>query len=226
MALSERLGLPQVVAHTLNWTTIPAQLAGDLPRLEAQVERLSRLAAEHGFANWFLEAQVLAGWLAARRDRDHGALGSMRRSLDQRTASGTAFAQTWLWLVLADACLAVGATTEAIAAVREGLAGVKATEERFCEAELHRAHAAALLAHDRGMAAAAERALVQALEAARGRQARMSELRAAADLARLWAEAGRRREAHDLLAPVYAWFTEGFATPDLRGARELLEVSR
>jgi predicted ATPase len=76
------------------------------------------------------------------------------------------------------------------------------------------------------MAAAAERALVQALEAARGRQARMSELRAAADLARLWAEAGRRREAHDLLAPVYAWFTEGFATPDLRGARELLEVSR
>jgi hypothetical protein len=56
MVLSERLGLPQVVAHTLNWSAMPAQLAGDLPRLEAQVERLSRLAAKHGFANWFPEA--------------------------------------------------------------------------------------------------------------------------------------------------------------------------
>jgi predicted ATPase len=221
-ALGERLGLPQVLAHTLNWTAILAQLAGDLPRLEAQVERLSRLAAEHGFENWFPEAQILAGWMVARRDRDRGALGSMRRYLDQRTASGTAFARTWLWLVLADACLAVGATTEAIAAVREGLTGVEATEERFCEAELHRAHAAALLAHDRGMLAEAERALVRALEAARARQARMSELRAAADLGRLWVEAGRCHEARDLLAPVYGWFTEGFGTPDLRGARELL----
>jgi predicted ATPase len=43
-------------------------------------------------------------------------------------------------------------------------------------------------------------------------------------LARLWAEKGRRREAHDLLAPVYGWFTEGFDTPDLVDAKALLEA--
>ena len=150
----------------------------------------------------------------------------MRRCLDQRTASGTAFARTWLWLVLSDACLAVGENTEAIAAAREGLAGIEATEERFCEAELHRTHAAALLAHDRATLPDAEQALLQALGAARARRARMSELRAATDLARQWAEAGRRREARDLLAPVRAWFTEGFEVPDLKAAKALLDELR
>ncbi len=40
-------------------------------------------------------------------------------------------------------------------------------------------------------------------------------------LARLWAAQGKRAEAHDLLAPVYAWFTEGFDTPDLKDAKAL-----
>jgi class 3 adenylate cyclase/predicted ATPase len=224
LALSERLGLPQVLAHVLNWTAIRAQLASDLPRLEAQVARVTRLATEHGFANWFPEARILAGWLAARRDRERAALGPMRDHLERRSGTGTALARTWLWLVLADACLAVGANAEAVAAAREGLAGAEASEERFCEAELHRVHAAALLAHDRTLLADAERALATAVAEARNRGARMSELRAAVDLARLWAERGARRDAYDLLAPVHGWFTEGFDTPDLRDAKALLDV--
>jgi predicted ATPase len=51
----------------------------------------------------------------------------------------------------------------------------------------------------------------------------MFELRAAASLARLWAEQGRRAEAHELLAPVYGWFTEGFDTADLKCAKALLD---
>ena len=224
MALSERIGLPQVLAHTLNWTAIPAQLTGDLPKLEAQVERLTQLATEHGFANWFPEAQILAGWMGAKHGRDRAALGLMRRYIEQRTASGTAFAQTWLSLVLAEACLAVGANEEAIMAVREGLAKVRTTEERFCEAELHRAHAVALLAEDRAMLADAERALAKAVEVARARRARMSELRAATALATLWAERSERRKAHDLIAPVHAWFTEGLGNGDLVRARGLIDA--
>jgi len=34
---------------------------------------------------------------------------------------------------------------------------------------------------------------------------------------------GRAREARDLLAPVYNWFTEGFDTKDLKEARTLLD---
>jgi len=42
-------------------------------------------------------------------------------------------------------------------------------------------------------------------------------------LARLWGEQKKRNEAHDLLAPVYGWFTEGFDTCDLQEARALLD---
>ena len=51
----------------------------------------------------------------------------------------------------------------------------------------------------------------------------MWELRAAASLARLRRDQGRRAEACDLLAPVYGWFTEGFDTPDLKETKALLD---
>jgi predicted ATPase len=49
------------------------------------------------------------------------------------------------------------------------------------------------------------------------------ELRAAASLARLWRDQGKRDEARELLAPVYGWFTEGFDTLDLKEAKALLD---
>ena len=54
-------------------------------------------------------------------------------------------------------------------------------------------------------------------------KAKSLELRAATSLARLWGERGRRTEGHDLLAPVYGWFTEGFDTADLKEAQALLD---
>ncbi|UVC18271.1 hypothetical protein [Mesorhizobium onobrychidis] len=52
------------------------------------------------------------------------------------------------------------------------------------------------------------------------------ELRAATSLARLWRVQGKHADARDLLAPVYAWFTEGFATPDLKEAKAMLDTLR
>ena len=51
-------------------------------------------------------------------------------------------------------------------------------------------------------------------------QANSWELRAATSYARLMRD---RRRAGDLLTPVYGWFTEGFATKDLKDAKALLE---
>jgi predicted ATPase len=41
-------------------------------------------------------------------------------------------------------------------------------------------------------------------------------------MARLWRDQGKRDEAHELLAPVFRWFTEGFDTRDLKEAKALL----
>jgi predicted ATPase len=60
------------------------------------------------------------------------------------------------------------------------------------------------------------------LAVARQQQAKSLELRAATSLARLWRDQGKVREARELLAPVYGWFTEGFDTRDLKEAKALL----
>jgi predicted ATPase len=72
--------------------------------------------------------------------------------------------------------------------------------------------------------AEAESCFHHAIAIAQSQQAKSLELRAATSLARLWQQQGKRQEAHDLLAPVYGWFTEGFDTADLQEAKALLEV--
>ena len=91
------------------------------------------------------------------------------------------------------------------------------------DADLHRCLAGVLLRLDPGDAARAEGEFRRALEFARSQSARLFELRAARDLARLRRDQGRLADAHGLLAPVYSSFTEGFAFPDLIEARALLE---
>jgi predicted ATPase len=74
-----------------------------------------------------------------------------------------------------------------------------------------------------GAPAEAEACFCEALDIARRQKAKLWELRAATHLARLWQSQGKRHEAKELLAPIYAWFTEGFDTPPLEEARALLE---
>ena len=116
-----------------------------------------------------------------------------------------------------------GSPTQALALLTEALAIVERTQERWFEAELHRLRAEALLAGSPRDVAEAEASLRRALAVAREQGAKFWELRAAITLARLWRDQGKRREARDLLAPVYGWFTEGFDTLDLKEAKALLD---
>jgi predicted ATPase len=92
----------------------------------------------------------------------------------------------------------------------------------YCEAELYRLKGMLLQAVEGS--GEAEACFLQALDVARRQQAKSWELRAATSLARLWQQQGKRAEAHELLAPIYSWFTEGFDTADLRDARTLLSA--
>jgi predicted ATPase len=97
-----------------------------------------------------------------------------------------------------------------------------ATGECHYQAELHRLRGAVLV--ETGEDAQAAVWLQRAIDTARSQQAKSLELRAATSLARLWADQGKRLQAHDMLAPVYTWFTEGFDTADLKEARALLDA--
>ena len=106
--------------------------------------------------------------------------------------------------------------------IAEALAFVERTEERLYEAELHRLKAELLLQQSQDNALEAEACFQKALDVSRHQQAKSLELRAATSLTHLWQQQGKTTEAHDLLAPVYNWFTEGFDTQDLKDAKALL----
>jgi predicted ATPase len=96
-------------------------------------------------------------------------------------------------------------------------------EERWWEAEIARLRGVLLLQQTGKPQAEAETWLRRALDVAHRQQAKSLELRAAMSLSRLWQQQGKRVEARELLAPIYAWFTEGFDTADLQEAKALLE---
>ena len=85
-------------------------------------------------------------------------------------------------------------------------------EERWWEAEVSRLRGVLLLRQTGTPQAEAETWLQRALDVARRQEAKSLELRAAMSLSRLWQQQGKRAEAHELLAPIYSWFTEGFDT--------------
>jgi len=121
----------------------------------------------------------------------------------------------------ADAQLASGKPEAALASVTAGLKAVEKTGGAPLEAELHRVKGEALLA-GAGTLSEAETAIEQAIAVASRQNAKSWELRCAMSLARLRRQQGRPQEAAARLAPIYAWFTEGFDTADLKEAKALL----
>ena len=97
------------------------------------------------------------------------------------------------------------------------------TKERWCEVEIHRIAGEITLMAPEPDSVKAQAYFERALAVARQQQAKSWELRAAMSMARLWRDQGKRQQAHDLLAPVYSRFTEGFDTLDLKWAKTLLE---
>jgi predicted ATPase len=102
------------------------------------------------------------------------------------------------------------------------MTAVGTTKEKWCEADIHRTAGEIALMLPEQDAAKAEAHFERALAIAREQKAKFWELRAAMSMARLWRGQGQRLQAHDLLAPVYGWFTEGFDTLDLKEAKALL----
>jgi predicted ATPase len=96
--------------------------------------------------------------------------------------------------------------------------------DRYTEVALHRLHGDLL--RTTGDLLGADQIYRRQLLSGSGRTLGVLELRAAISLTRLWRDQGKRTEAHDLLAPIYGWFTEGFDTPVLQDAKALLDQLR
>jgi predicted ATPase len=148
----------------------------------------------------------------------------MQQGLAAYRATGAELFRTYWLALLAEAYGTAGQVQEGLQALDEALTLVDKNGERYWEAELYRRKGELLRQSGvRGAEPGAEVCLRQALAVARRQQAKALELRAALSLSRLWYQQGQRAEVYRLLAEVYGWFTEGFATADLQEAKTLLD---
>jgi predicted ATPase len=123
--------------------------------------------------------------------------------------------------VLAKGYAACGMPAEGMAVLDEALKFAADTNAKYQYPELLRTKGELLLRIDAGDPSA-EDWLRSSLALAREEGTKMLELRAAASLALLARDRDDGSRARDVLEPVYAWFTEGFDTPDLLEAKSLL----
>jgi predicted ATPase len=131
----------------------------------------------------------------------------VRQGIAAYRATGAALYVPHACTVLAEVSDHLGHAEDGLQALAEAHTLVEQQEERFWEAEIHRLRGILLLRQPGTPQTEAEACFQQALDVARHQQAKSLELRAAMSLARLWQHQGKRAEAHELLAPVYGWFT-------------------
>jgi hypothetical protein len=215
--LAEELKHPQTTTITLWFKAWLEYQRGEREAAAQTAQQLRELATAHGFVHWLDLTIVLphttskalaAPTLAAL----HGEL----------RASGfvTVWRKVFSLCVFAQLCAEAGHAAEGLRA----LASIADADRlAYLAPEVHRLEGELLLCHPAPRAADAERCFATAIDIARERSEKSLELRATASLSRLWNEQGKREEARRLLAEVYAWFTEGFDTSDLREAKALLD---
>jgi DNA-binding SARP family transcriptional activator/predicted ATPase len=219
LALVEALAHPYSLAAALVWSAWLHQMRRE-PRLaQVQAERAIAHAQQQGFRN--TESLVILGWALAQQGQVTAGIAQIRQGLERRRAMEAWLHQPAFLALLAECYGLAGQPEQGLSVLEEGLSRVAATGERWTEAELHRLQGE-LLQMSGADAEQVEGCFQQALVVARQQEAKSLELRAAISLGRLWQQQGKRTQAHDLLAGVYAWFSEGFDTPDLQDANALL----
>jgi predicted ATPase len=220
-SLDHELSLCNALGQCACWIAL---LVGDLAAAERYVAMLLDHSAKYALPAWHASGRCFDGILRIKQGNVADGLNVLRTGLDE--LSKTRFETRYLPFLaqLAEASSRVGEIASGRAAIEQALERCHRDEELWYLPELLRIKGEILLREGGSDAiAAAETQFLQSLDWARRQEVLSWELRAATSLARSWRSQGRPGDAREQLASVYGRFTEGFATADLRAAKQLLD---
>ncbi len=221
IAAARRLAhLPSLAVSLTNGTTV-LSLLGDDVVLDEWVNQVVAVTTEQSFPVWRAQGNILRGWVKFKNGDVAEGISLLRSGSSAYRATGAVAYMPHFLALLAEACEVAGQVEDAGNLLDDALQIVERTGQRWLAAELNRLKGKLLLRQ--GHSEAAEQLYGKALGIAQEQGAKFWELRAAVSLAELGRDQGRRSDAHDCLAPVYSWFTEGFDMRDLKGAKALLD---
>jgi tetratricopeptide (TPR) repeat protein len=228
LIVAREVGHPFSLGAALALDSLFHLLRRDVGALEERGAEVARLAEEKGFLFLAGVGIFKLGWVSAQQGRIEEGIAQLHQALDIYRATGVRFTLTDLLGSLAEAYGMAGQIERGLEFMSQALAEVERGGERYYEAELYRLKGELLLrkAETKDRAALEKEAEVcfrQSLDVARRQMAKSFELRTAISLGRLLKKQGKESEAKKLLKDIYGWFTEGFDTPDLKAAKELIE---
>ena len=220
---AREIGHAATLMYGLSNTTMTHIFCGNCATADAQANELVALANEKGALFWRAYVMMHQGKVLAMTGKSTDALQMFTSGVNALRATGTTLYMPWYLSLLAMAYAELGQHDDAWRCLDEATTTIETGGERWFEAEICRTAGEVALMQPEPSAAKAETYFEHALAVARKQQAKSLELRASMSMARLWRDQGKKQAAHDLLAPVYGWFTEGFETLDLKQAKDLLD---
>jgi class 3 adenylate cyclase/predicted ATPase len=222
MALAQELAHPYSQVLVQHFATWLHHRRREVLAVQAQGDALAALATAHGFPLWAAFGTYWQGWALAMQSQSETGLVQIYQGMEAVLATGNTLSRPFCLVLLAEAAEHAGQVAEGLRLLAEALTAFEASRRGDMLTEAYRLQGELLLRQSVPDAPQAEVCFQQALTIARRQQAKSWELRAAMSLSRLWQQQGKRAAAHELLAPVYGWFTEGFDTVDLQEAKVLL----
>ncbi|MCH9052953.1 MAG: hypothetical protein IIA72_18120 [Proteobacteria bacterium] len=222
LAMAEQLSHPFTHAWALGFAAIVHQHGRETQLAHEQAQAVISIAIEHEFPQLLGAMHVVRGWALAQQGLLEEGVDEIRAGIATWETTESKAERSYFLAVLAETLSKAGQRDEALRVLDQALDLVAETEEQWWAAEIYRLKGELLLIQEADTTEI-EGHFHKAIEVARQQSARLLELRATTSLARLWQSQGRRQDAHDLLCPVYDWFTEGFDTADLKDAKALLD---
>jgi class 3 adenylate cyclase/predicted ATPase len=220
---AREIGQAASLMYALLVASITHVICGNYAAANALVDELIALTDQTASLFWGAWAVMQRGCILALTGKASDAVQTITSGVTAwRSTGSTAMMPSYL-SYLARAHAELGQFDDAMRCIGEAITTVETTKERWFEAEANRIAGEIALLLPEPDVAKAEACFERALAVARKQQAKSWELRAAMSMARIWRDQGRRQQARDLLAPLYAWFTEGFDTRDLKEAKVLLD---
>jgi predicted ATPase len=211
------------IAEAMIWRADIALLRREVQDARERAAATLALATEYELPLYTGQATMMQGCALSEQGHSADGIAHIRGGLSVLLRTGHYLYRPYYLSILAEALGKAGQVDEALSALDEAIESSRQSGMSYWDAELQRRKGELLLAGNNVDRAAAEACFRRAIEIAQAQSARSLELRAATSLARLWSDQGQRRQAHDLLEPIYGWFTEGFATADLKNAQTLLD---
>ena len=224
LALAHQLNHPFSLMYALNLAAVISQLLHKVQETQERAEAANTLCLEYGGQPfWSAWGPLLRGWALFEQGKIEEGITEERQGLEAYSSSGSMLAQPYFLALLSETYGKGGQVEEGLGVLNDTLAMLDKSGERWWEAELHRLKGELLLVVSSNNNFQAEACFNKAFEIARRQSAKSLELRAAMSLGRLWQQKGKKEKARQMVAEVYAWFTEGFDTPDLKEAGRLLD---